>query len=141
MTDFASMTARELRKIAPEHGVTGASRMTKPEIVAALTDPTRVKPRSEKFSARKPFDRWARDTMHRKAVTIYDPAAEVPEDHDRRADLRRELRRHRFDTVMLLDGGRTTRKVRLKKDKRVAGLMVPATKLTLALGRAKALAA
>lgn len=200
MTDFASMSARELRSIAPSYGVTGASRMKKDELVEALnvaeqteslrdqgyqiagdligqttcpvvpdvsaleqelaethqtqrigtrvTDAVqRIKKSFARASgtltievpgARKPFDREARDALKRQPVVLFDPSAGIDDkQYGRRAARNRDLRRHSYHTVMLLDGGRTTKRTNLPKYRREAGLMATASFRDLAKARAE----
>lgn len=112
MNDFSKMSARELRKIAPAYGVTGASRMTKDEIVLALS------------GARQPFDREARDALHRVPQVAYDPAGHLGRVGT--GGLNRFHRRHVVHTAYGDAREATTFYSRRKRHQRVAGLMVPA---------------
>lgn len=112
MIDYASMTVRQLRKLAPTLGVAGASRMTKDEILAAL-------PRI--------FDRAARDALHRTPMTAYHPAGHLTS--GARAASRFE-RRHQSFTSWQDDAKPvvlTVRRTRARIDR--AATMVPATRM------------
>lgn len=119
-TQAAKMGARELRKMASTAGVTGASRMTKDEILDAMAQ-ARV------FS----FDRDARDALKPTATHIYDPAGHINHADRRRrygrAAKNRHDRRH-FQT-------QTKGTANLPRRARLAGLQKPATRLDLIVAR------
>jgi hypothetical protein len=77
MSEYTNMSARQLRKVAPSLGITGASRMTKDQILDRIAETQRA------------------TLPGVVSVSLYDPAATIPEGRaESRAALPRALRRH-----------------------------------------------
>lgn len=120
MTEYASMSARQLRKIAPSLGVTGASRMTKEQIIAALPSPR--------------FDRAARDALKRRPVVIWDAYTESLEP-DGPGNQTREHRRKFVLKYRTTAGFVGISKRMIPKAHRPRGTARPATRLDLIRAR------
>lgn len=126
MSDYPNMGARQLRKLASAKGITGASRMTKAEILFELAT-------LEDTSLRQAgtMTRGERDELRPRAYVLYHPAQGL-DDHDlkSKASLSRYHRRHTVHNAKTL-GGLRTWVTNVKRADRKAGVMVPVTRRQL----------
>jgi hypothetical protein len=132
MTDFSQMSARALRKVAPGLGITGASRMTKQEILDAIIA---LDPANRRAGT---MTRGERDALHRVSTNVYDPAGHLTP-HDARSLAGRNRQGRRWTTGVKYDDAqqRVIIKVRQPADRRDrAGLQQPAQRIDLMHKRA-----
>jgi hypothetical protein len=136
MSDFRSMGARELRKIAPKLGLTGASRMSQASIVAWIESYITILTPEQRAFIGATFDREARDALHRAPVLVYDPAGHLTaKQRAQRNAKNRAERRHTIVRVTQIDGATHWIKRRIPRQFRVGGVMQPATRLELIKAR------
>jgi hypothetical protein len=130
MTHFRDMGARQLRQLAPEIGLTGASRMKQADIIAWIEEHvTKLTPAQRQFLGVErmagKLTRSERDALRRTPIALYHPAEALPEKVKGRAGLNREQRRH-FRWRNGPEHARS-RVVNVPRRYRERGLMVPVT--------------
>lgn len=116
---FISKTVAELRIIAETRGLVFRSKATKPELLRLLAKP----------------DHRATQQLRRQPVTVYQPWGHLTEKQQSKASaMPRRDRRHRPVIIQ----GRLVKTVLVPKRFRVAGTMLPVTRLELAKAKVAA---